>query len=823
MYTSVRSTKLLGPLATLSAIQSKYPAASYTGCVALVGSTAPYRQYVSDGSTWTDKSVNFTSSEVVDSDNIPLARRAGLTNRNRSLYNLEAPIVIPSTCTVGPNGSLQIGVKNTTISLTLSATSGTNVTCTASAAFFTTQNDSIKKYICLPSGEWLQITGFTSTTGVTVTILNNGGTLTSGTGPHTNWWFGHGTPSVYGVSGYVDVSVNALGCWMYFLADTLYPGSVAGTYWTVMRSPMRGTVYNTRPATNTIASIPRTAVTPIVSATTVTQSLTNTSYTISGSVTIPAGIMGVDGAVTCYMAGSMSPNSDTTNVVKSIFPYIGSTYSGRAYAYAGGGYYLRSRWNSKGTYGIMGCSQGWGGEQDTSGSHDVGGLIYTGLPMSFTLRANPYASTECITIDSLRLELNPGTTGMSPYQPPVTYPITVPTDFMGMNLMQPGVGSFPDISTVAAVGITRLNQSQVARWYNVETSAGVYSSTVLASLGAAITAVKAKGGKVALGLYGTPTFYAQTAARPIYADSATKGPWGALGECSNPTSMTAVTNFVTYMINYFNKPGGTWYDANGGKKGIDYWETWNEPENYQNNNGNLLGTAINPTTGVSNDNKGVGFWWGSSAELVDLCKLQYDLIKSLDPSVVIWSPGFASVNNVASYFLAATGNTYSSTKGSQTFDQFSFHCYHAAPPGDPYGVGNGDVITGKDGLHAQLTHLHINGYDFPMTIGEIGIDPKGTTDSQAWYLKSAAQRYTYWCRVAMVCAAWGMKSILPWHWGETSNTQGNSGNWYNDTDGCTKAYNDITSKLSGKTITACTYEFNSPVRLDFSDGTSWVV
>jgi len=793
----------IGTFATEKALTDSVNPTKVPGSFALVG-TGPYRILYAEGSNWIDHHLRTQGDDLLDANGISVRNRMDVARRNYILSSLEAPVIIPPRLQVGANGAIQFGTLVSGTTITFSATSGTGVTCTASAAFFTSAAVDVNKYISLPTGEWAQVTAFTSTTVVTVSILTAGPALKGTVGPYSNWYYGHGTAAVYGHPGYSNVARAALGCWMYFKAGALYAGSAADTYWVVMRSPMTGTAFNTTPD-NGFGRLPLATPQRIISPAMGEQAHAAGDVFFGGATAIPFGAVGPNGNVICTLAGTAS----TSALTKYVIPYYGNSSSGRPSSTTAGGFVLRTRWSARGSHSILSPAQGWSGETDVTGHGNASNDIAGGKP-TFRMKGNSGGPDDYITIENLRLEIDPGPSGGRALRSPATLPITVPADFMGMNLMQPGY-SGNALSLVSKVGVNRLNQSRVSMWAAIETAAGVYNPTILSSLGAIITAIKAKGGKIALGLYATPTFYAGTTPHPTYTDAQTLGPWGYLGECSNPTSTTAVVNFVTYMINYFNKPGGAWYEANGGKKGIDYWETWNEPENYTDSNQNSTGVGA----------KGKQFWWGSSTQLVDLCKLQYDLIKSLDSSIVIWSPGFASTNANAQTFLACQGTTYSSTTGADTFDQFSFHTYSAAPPGETTGVGNGDILTNLTGLYEQVTALRTQGYNFPLTIGEIGFDPDAL-NSAAWYAKSAADRYTYWCRVAMVCAAWGIKSILPWHW-TSGNTTGTAGNWGGDVDGCTKAYNDIQTKLCGKTIVSYSYENNSPVRLDFSDGTYWVV
>ena len=84
-------------------------------------------------------------------------------------------------------------------------------------------------------------------------------------------------------------------------------------------------------------------------------------------------------------------------------------------------------------------------------------------------------------------------------------------------------------------------------------------------------------------------------------------------------------------------------------------------------------------------------------------------------------------------------------------------------------------------------------------------------------------RYAWMAQWFMTCAVFGVKVVCPWHWEETSTTQGNSGNWQTDTQGVQRSYNDAASKMVGKTITSGYYIPGQTVSLNFSDSSSWTV
>ena len=397
------------------------------------------------------------------------------------------------------------------------------------------------------------------------------------------------------------------------------------------------------------------------------------------------------------------------------------------------------------------------------------------------------------------------------------------------------------------------------RWSAIETSAGVYNFATLDSI---ITFQRQNGATVMFGLYGTPVFYASATAHPTYGDNVTKGPWGLLAECANPTSLTALNNFVTAVINRYNKAGGAWYDANNATlgKGIQEWETWNEPRLTATGNGSIpvnatalvlgteyridstgtttwtsFGAANNTTgtvftanrngtvgdgTGVAQKVSGTGFWWGTSAQLIDMCVTQYDTIKALDSSVLVTSPGFSQAQELLPYLQAT--NTGATKTGAQSCDVGNFHEYSLNPPTVYFNTGQWmiDIVAHQiQGLRPLKNSLATAGFSsLPLHITEWGIDPTSSgVDMSAWYAETPEFRYKWVMRCFMSIAAHGIKSVHPWHWGETGAT-GNSGNWQDDVDGVQKAYNDIATLLVGKTINSATYNTLGVVTLNLSDG-----
>lgn len=402
-------------------------------------------------------------------------------------------------------------------------------------------------------------------------------------------------------------------------------------------------------------------------------------------------------------------------------------------------------------------------------------------------------------------------------------PVAVPSDFMGMALVEhPVIG--PNPSGVLPYRSVRLMFAKYSKWYEIETSQGVYDQSVLAGLDSIITANRQNGANVIFGFNGTPLFYAQTAPNPVVGDNVTKGPGNVLGECSYPTSLAAVDSFVRMIVTRYNLPGGAWYDANGATlgKGIQYWETGNEPP--WDTRGNRATASGQKITSIN--------FWGTDAQMVDLMQTQYSAIKSLDKSIEVLAPGLSNHTAENNYKeLDACFNTLGTVtgkRGYESFDSFAWHPYYTCPPGRKYGEWGapwiGDMVTGPLGVFNVAGWMRKRGFTHKLHATEWGFDTYSATNtSLAWRLESSEFRYRWLTRTIMCAAAGGVASIHPWHWNITG-TNIISGDWQNDVDGAQRAYKDCSARLPGKTITAGYYVFDDgTVSLTFADGSTWTV
>ena len=186
--------------------------------------------------------------------------------------------------------------------------------------------------------------------------------------------------------------------------------------------------------------------------------------------------------------------------------------------------------------------------------------------------------------------------------------------------------------------------------------------------------------------------------------------------------------------------------------------------------------------------------------MVDLCYAISSVITSNDNSILITSPGWAGAaafTKTASIFFPHVGSAFPAQTGASTCSIVNYHPYGLNPPGESYGnaptwltdiistasySGNGWAGFGLSEWLAAMSSAGLSSY--PLWLTETGVDGTGSSAADlAWYASTPAFRYAWMAQWFMTCAVFGVKVVCPWHWEETSTTQGNSGNWQTDTQG----------------------------------------
>jgi hypothetical protein len=377
---------------------------------------------------------------------------------------------------------------------------------------------------------------------------------------------------------------------------------------------------------------------------------------------------------------------------------------------------------------------------------------------------------------------------------------------MGMCWIQ-----YPDEPTnpigIIDYGFARFSQQYGTRWSDIETAAGIYDSAALAELDSKITFQRENGKHVCFGVYGTPRFYADnTTNKPTVTDFNARGPWNGLGECAYPTSLTALENYTTMIVNRYNRPGGAWYDANFATlgKGIQSWEPWNEPSFPNANNSPAIGQ------------KGNGFFWGTGVQMVDMCATQYDVIQARDNTIIFSSPGFSGTGS-GKTFLTTMGST--ARTGFQVSQRFSWHPYGRTPLNMTYKRYNGDVLYGGNGILDIQQYMYANNVKLPLWITEWGLESGDTNpDIQAWYAEPPAFRYQWIGRTVFAMMLGGVDVWCPWHWDITSMVSGAAGSYRDDIDGVQAIFNYLAEEVAGRTFVDGGYRSTGEVYGVRSDG-----
>lgn len=221
-----------------------------------------------------------------------------------SLLLHSAPAGLPPTCEIGANGALTLGSKVGGGTLTFSAASGSGVTCSASVAAFASTD--VGRVISIES-QTFTITAYSSTTGVTGTFSG----AISGVGPHSTWFL-----------SWPFNRVHSRGVWLYFPANGLYAGSAAGSYWTVMSSTVKGTVYNVMLAAGTPPYWYTGTLTAISSGAIGQVSLTPGTDYVVASMTARGDLIGPYDlvSISVMFSASASPNAKRTGVLYGAHP-----------------------------------------------------------------------------------------------------------------------------------------------------------------------------------------------------------------------------------------------------------------------------------------------------------------------------------------------------------------------------------------------------------------------------------------------------------------------------------------------------------------------
>lgn len=363
-------------------------------------------------------------------------------------------------------------------------------------------------------------------------------------------------------------------------------------------------------------------------------------------------------------------------------------------------------------------------------------------------------------------------------------PQVIPADFLGTQSKWPqGGGTKP--AGISLKAHRAHDTGNAWKWKDIEASAGVYTWT---QVDACMTQWHTNGWNVVFNLYGTPTFYTSSVATDAYGQA------GAAGYPDLDTNLTAWKAFVTALITRYNDPAGTWRLANPTLgKGIQYLETWNEPE----------------TSG--------SYWKGATGQFVDLCKAAYDSAKAVDSTLPIWCSGFLNVDKARQFFGVFGATLYTTTKYEQTFDHIAYHNYLTCPYGASYSNMYADALFSFSGAGPYLKLAALYKPSASVYCTEMGFASGSDANLNQFLAEPATFRYTFFGRILLGLAAIGVKGVYTYGWAWTF-----CGDFVNDTSGVVAAYNAV-GALAGKTITAATQDCGGPITVTCSDGTTLTI
>jgi hypothetical protein len=207
------------------------------------------------------------------------------------------PFVTASSGSTQNNGAVVLGQRPAaTATATFSATSGTGITCTFSAATLVGSALDVGRVLTIFDTTYKYFT-ITGNSGSSTTVCQgtiSGGTLsTVGAWANTALWL-TGAPAA-GTTGYSSPLPYVVGnSYSYFPTNAIYSGSTAGWYWTNWNSLTTGTVYNNTYTTG----MPVIVASPTAFATTGPGAYTaQTGRVLGPNISMAGNLMGLNGSI----------------------------------------------------------------------------------------------------------------------------------------------------------------------------------------------------------------------------------------------------------------------------------------------------------------------------------------------------------------------------------------------------------------------------------------------------------------------------------------------------------------------------------------------
>ncbi len=342
----------------------------------------------------------------------------------------------------------------------------------------------------------------------------------------------------------------------------------------------------------------------------------------------------------------------------------------------------------------------------------------------------------------------------------MTAPLNVPADFVGMHFHRWPQGDPVSPAPAYGYGTVRSHDYGIA-WNNIHMAPGRYLWNKMDSW------VRTHSGNhktLIYTLYGTPTW---ASSKPAVKDA-----YGNNGAGAPPKSLEALREFITALVGRYNTRS---------HRAIQYMEVWNEPHFLQNDN---------------------GFWWGSTEELVEVCRVVAVAAKATDRGVRILSPGFDGLkagtltNNVDRFssslwqFLQARDSTGRSS--GYLLDGIAIHLYNSYLKGPNVGI---------EGILSKVEKtLELAGVSLPVYTTECGYLKDALFTNESLDMKATLLR-----RIAAVQAALGVRWVCfyahddEYCWNPSKNAV------------IAAAINDIHTKLAGHRLKQVTFQNSGKV------------
>ncbi len=294
---------------------------------------------------------------------------------------------------------------------------------------------------------------------------------------------------------------------------------------------------------------------------------------------------------------------------------------------------------------------------------------------------------------------------LAPATPAAAVSVTVDKRFFGLH--DTDASSWPALS----VGSIRLWDAGVS-WRDIETSPGVYD---FSRLDAQVARANAAHAEVTLVLGMTPDFYAST------------GKGTEAGKTSNPTDLTAWTNYVHAVVARYGATASS-------KRRIAAYQVWNE---------------ANVT----------GYWTGTPQQMAHLTALTYAAVKAVDKGALVVSPAFAS--RIGEQIKGITRFAFAWSDGKPAWrwtDVMSLNLY----PLDKYGTTVGTPEKSMELLKKARTILGFGGLPstFPIWNTEINYGmPTGSAGGTGALAIPTQLQASYVLRTLLLNAANGVRRV----------------------------------------------------------------